>query len=76
MKLLITGGAGYIGLVITNSKIAERHSFATHLLKGGTNLRYIQELLERKSSKTTEIYTLVNQRDIGRIKSPLDFGSR
>ena len=49
-----------------------RHSYATHLLESGTDLRYIQDLLGHKSSKTTEIYTHVSKKNIQNIRSPFD----
>lgn len=49
-----------------------RHSYATHLHENGLDIRYIQELLGHKSTRTTEIYTHVSRRNLIAVRSPIE----
>lgn len=61
-----------IGITKNVSIHSLRHSFATHLLEDGTDIRYIQELLGHTNARTTQIYTHIAKRDFLRIRSPYD----
>ncbi len=69
---IIKAGAAKAGIKKTISAHTLRHSFATHLLENGTDLRYIQDLLGHENSKTTERYTHVTKKGFGKLLSPLD----
>lgn len=69
---VISNTAKKAGIKIPVTPHTLRHSFATHLLESGTDIRYIQLLLGHNSTKTTEIYTHVAKNSFSSIKNPLD----
>jgi site-specific recombinase XerD len=69
---VIKAAASKAGIKKTVSAHTLRHSFATHLLEHGTDLRYIQKLLGHENSKTTERYTHVTKKGFEKLLSPLD----
>ena len=71
-QLIFDSACKKSGIIKDVSIHSLRHSFATHLLESGIDLRYIQELLGHKSSKTTEVYTHVSEKKLVKIKNPLD----
>ena len=72
VNLFLKASAKRAGIVQNITSHMLRHSFATHLLEQGTDLRYIQTLLGHSSSKTTEIYTHISKSSLAKIESPLD----
>jgi site-specific recombinase XerD len=65
--------AAKAGIIKAVSIHSLRHAFATHLLEQGTDIKFIQELLGHRSVRTTEIYTHVSRKEIGQIRSPIEW---
>lgn len=73
VNAIIKRAAMAAGILKNVSAHTLRHSFATHLLERGTDLRYIQSLLGHESSRTTERYTHVTKKGFEQLISPLDY---
>ena len=72
MEKIVKQAAAKTGVLKKVTMHTLRHSFATHLMEKGTDLRYIQNLLAHESIKTTEIYTHITKKGLDQIDNPLD----
>lgn len=72
IEKIVASAAKKAGLSKTVSPHTLRHSFATHLLESGENIRKIQELLGHASLNTTQVYTHVSAEELKKVKNPLD----